>query len=237
MTTEKLMDAIGFLPNDLITEADRLRTAPRSKRPHLRRWTALAACLMLVMGAGLVCLRMGLLSGMGGSTKSIAQEPAAMSPAAINGITQDSTTADAAPRAEAEPEEEAPEMDAHPLTLTLAWEGGSLTAEAGNFTLTEYLEDGSVSETIACGAHPLQTNPEPTAITADAVKLEWAAPPDTITVRCWRAGADVEEAGFPLTVSGSTLPVQADYQIYEITAVWEGVCTASYTVRLDLQTE
>lgn len=54
MTAEKLQDAIGMLPPDLIAATDRLRTAPRTRVIRWQRWAAMAACFVLLMGAGLV---------------------------------------------------------------------------------------------------------------------------------------------------------------------------------------
>lgn len=240
MNTEKLLDAIGMLPNDLLAETDHLRNGPRKIPFRWRRWTALAACLVLVIAAGMFCLRTGLLSGISGGAKEAAPEaPREMAPAAMdtmtdNSITQDAPAAEAAPKAESEEE---PVPDTHPLPLTLSWEGGEITAKAAGFTLREILEDGSVSETIACGAHPLQANPEPTAIDAETVALDWAISPDRITVRCWSRDADISEDGYTFSILGvrNNMPVLPDYQIYEITAVWEDTCTASYVVRLDLE--
>lgn len=53
MTVEELHDALTLLPADLVAEADRRR----SRKPHVilwHRWTAMAACLVLVLSCGLL---------------------------------------------------------------------------------------------------------------------------------------------------------------------------------------
>ena len=52
MTAEQLQDALGLLPMDLIEEADALRRKPKKKPIPFRRWGALAACAVLVLGCG-----------------------------------------------------------------------------------------------------------------------------------------------------------------------------------------
>lgn len=69
MTAEKLHDAITLLPGDLVIAADRLRTVPRTRTIHWKRWISLAACLVLLLGAGLVLRQ---LPGMGAKTESVA---------------------------------------------------------------------------------------------------------------------------------------------------------------------
>lgn len=234
MNREKLMDAIGLLPGDLLAETDRLRTAPR-KGPVLQRWLALAACFVLVVTAGLFVLRMG----MGGSAeKQAAEAPREMAlqePAAQAPVTGNSVTADAAPKAEnGKMEETTP--DTHPLTLTAGWSGGEVRAEAGSYTLRETMDDGSCSETIACGAHPLQQRAEPTEVDDAALWLHWQVMPDSITVRAWPADAGVDNPGTGLAVTEGRLTLLPEYQIYEITARWGDACTASYVLHLDLRT-
>ena len=67
MTTEKLQDAIGQLPADLIAATDRLRTASGTKVIQWKRWIAMAACLVLLLGCGVI-LRPGQVTGVGGNT-------------------------------------------------------------------------------------------------------------------------------------------------------------------------
>lgn len=63
MTVETLHDALTLLPEDLIAEADQGRSR---KQPVIqwRRWTAMAACLILIFGCGLL-----FRFGISGNTK------------------------------------------------------------------------------------------------------------------------------------------------------------------------
>lgn len=76
MTAEQLQDALSLLSSDLIEEADALRRSPKKAPIPLRRWAALAAAFVLVLGCGLFAARTGLMAG-GGSTES-AMDKAAM---------------------------------------------------------------------------------------------------------------------------------------------------------------
>lgn len=259
MKAEKLLDAIGMLPNDLIAQTDTLRSRPRKPALTRHRWAMAAACLVLVLAAGLLGMQLGMLSGKGGASEAAVELQQEMAPAAMNSLVREAPTEDAAPqaaqsekavpqespaedavpRAEAEEEPCAPASGFHPLTLTVTWKDGSITAEAGSYTLRETLPDGSESEALACGPHPLQVNAEPAAVSEEMVLLNWAITPDRVTVRCWRADADVSEEGYSFSVLGvrTGMPVFAEYQVYEITAEWEDTCIASYTVHLNYEPE
>ena len=120
MTSDMLQDAISLLPNDLIAETDRLRSAPRTAVIQWKRWAALAACLVLVLGTGLVFYQK-ILPGLGGGATEMAMDQAAEcapeAPAAMysNGTPTEAPAKDAAgsitadnreiPMEEAEPEE------------------------------------------------------------------------------------------------------------------------------------
>ena len=224
-----------MLPGDLIAETDKLRCHPRKPVIHWRRWVAAAACLVLVLSCSLLLFRQGILPGTDSASEVPAEAPMEMQ--ALNSNLDDHSAADAAPRAEAEEDPAIP--DSHPLPLTLSWKDGSMTAESGNFTLRAILEDGAVAESIACGAHPLQANLEPTSVSEETVALDWAIVPDRVTVRCWSRDADITEEGYEVSILGirTMMPVFAEYQIYEITASWGEDCTASYAVYLNLETE
>lgn len=110
MTAEKLLDAIGLLPADLVAAADRLRTAPRTRVVQWKRWVSLAACLVLVLSVGLV-VRREILPGMGAKTaktEAAPEAPMAMAPAPMEDQTaadsafSDITVEEAAPEAPAE---------------------------------------------------------------------------------------------------------------------------------------
>lgn len=68
MSTEKLYEAITLIDDDLINEAGTY-TPKKRKIIHWKRWSALAACLVLVAGVGSAA-RFGLFDGMGASDES-----------------------------------------------------------------------------------------------------------------------------------------------------------------------
>ena len=77
MTAEQLHDALGMLPSDLITETDRLRSQPRKTVIYWRKYAAIAACAVLVLGCGLFFVDKAL-PAMGGGTKECAIEEDAL---------------------------------------------------------------------------------------------------------------------------------------------------------------
>ena len=66
MSTEKLYEAITLIDDDLIDEAGTY-TPKKHKVIHWKRWSALAACLVLVVGVGSAAW-LGLFDGMGASS-------------------------------------------------------------------------------------------------------------------------------------------------------------------------
>lgn len=52
MTVDKLHDAIGLLPAELVAETDALRQRPHRRKAAFPRWLAGAACLGLFLGLG-----------------------------------------------------------------------------------------------------------------------------------------------------------------------------------------
>ena len=78
MTAEQLQDALGLLPMELIEEADALRRKPKKKPIPFRRWGALAACAVLVLGCGMFAVRSGLLPLAGGGKSEAAMDKVAM---------------------------------------------------------------------------------------------------------------------------------------------------------------
>lgn len=53
MKSELLMEAMGYLPDDMVEKTDKLRTA---KAVSWQKWVAWAACICLVLGAGSLLL-------------------------------------------------------------------------------------------------------------------------------------------------------------------------------------
>lgn len=63
MTAEQLHDAIGLLPAELVAEADALRQSRPLRRGHWKRYAAMAACFILVLGCAMT-LRLGMTAKM-----------------------------------------------------------------------------------------------------------------------------------------------------------------------------
>jgi len=105
MTVHDLHDALNLLPGDLVTAADKIRTAPKAVVISWRRWVSLAAVLVLVLGTSLVFAR-ELMPGMGSDQKSTAAEaPAAAAPMAPQTAEQEVAADEAVPE---EPAADAP---------------------------------------------------------------------------------------------------------------------------------
>lgn len=121
MTVENLHDAIGQLPSDLIAKVDEKRCRKPKVIPF-KRYAALAACLVLILGSGLFLTRLA----SGGVKETAAEAPAAVMqvPEEANGfgITEEDSAKEAAPEEPAavagdtaidtRAAEEAPEEDA-----------------------------------------------------------------------------------------------------------------------------
>lgn len=83
MTAQDLHDALNLLPSDLITAADRVRTASAPKAVRWRKWVSLAAVLALVMGTTLVFQRnigFDSLKGASAAPESAMQQAPAAAP-------------------------------------------------------------------------------------------------------------------------------------------------------------
>lgn len=89
MTAETLHDALTLLPADLIAQADRKRNR-NPVRVHWQRWAAMAACLAVILGFGLL-LRSRLLYG---GAKSASAEMS-LQAAADNCAPEEAATAEA----------------------------------------------------------------------------------------------------------------------------------------------
>lgn len=75
MTAEKLHEAITQLPGDLITAADRVRSAPRKSNARRTRWISLAASVAACFALVILCAL--ALRSMSGMTKYTADTAAA----------------------------------------------------------------------------------------------------------------------------------------------------------------
>ncbi len=100
MNASDIQDALTLLPPDLILATDRLRTAPKQKRILWKHLVPMAACLVLLLSAGLVYGR--ILGGI--KSESMAEAPAAalvqMESAADTAASQEAPAADVASPAE-----------------------------------------------------------------------------------------------------------------------------------------
>lgn len=232
MNAEKLMDAIGMLPGDLIAAADKCRIKPGRRQLRPAQWLPIAACLALVLAAGLLSGKsLKNFAAMGGKTEAAPQAPMEMSSA------EDVAMEEALERNEDFcPKEEAPDLTvdaqeavAHPMPLTLCWGEETLTVTSGNYSVEQENPDGTVESTIACGPHPLEAGLEPVLVESGKVTLHWQRMPDTISIRRWTEGENQPEE---LVLEQPVLILNSAYRVYEITATWGSTCTASYGVHL-----
>ena len=90
MTVHDLHDALNLLPSDLITAADKVRTAPKAKVIPWKRFAAMAALLTMVLGTALIFdSRMYSYVGDVKLESAVAEAPAAMAPPMEHQITAD----------------------------------------------------------------------------------------------------------------------------------------------------
>lgn len=162
MTAQDLHDALNLLPSDLITAADRVRTASAPKAVRWRKWVSLAAVLALVMGTTLVFQRnIGFDSLKGASAapeSAMQQAPAAapMAPAPVEDEADEmipeepaaeapkewgGTTNSTAKGGDEKPMEEELMIDHSHRFAEGGEEGRSTGAYCGNMLTTVYLEE------------------------------------------------------------------------------------------------
>lgn len=101
MTAQDLHDALNDLPVDLITAADRVRTASAPKVIRWRNWVSLAAVLALVMGTTLVFQRTIGMDAMK-QESAVAEAPAAAAPMAPVPMEDEVAAEEAMPEAPAQ---------------------------------------------------------------------------------------------------------------------------------------
>ena len=92
---EVFFDAITSIKEELVDAA--LDHRFRKKTAHWRRYVSMAACLALAATVGFAALRMGVLRGMGGSSKNAAADTAFNS--TVSSTTSSSSASGAAPGA------------------------------------------------------------------------------------------------------------------------------------------
>ena len=101
MTVHDLHDALGLLPSDLITAADKVRTKQMPKVIRWQRWVSLAAVLALVVGTTLV-FRRNLGMEMTKMESAVTQAPAAAAPMAPAPVEDEVAAEEAMPEAPAQ---------------------------------------------------------------------------------------------------------------------------------------
>ena len=248
MNAEQLHDALNQLPDDLLAAADRLRTKKAEKPRLWLRLVPLAACFALVTAALHMVLPM--LGTKSTSAESQWELQDNFSSVEMAGALE-TTPADEAP-AEAAPEEKESGQDSRndsslseeitlDILLTeppkLVIRCGDQEASVGYCSASWDCEGQSF---IACGVSPgSKWGGDPTLTTTEeTAELTWAVMPDSITVRCWSnaRSTDTWDVEFEAALTGSTLTIDPQYQIYEITATWNSSDsyggTASYAVYL-----
>lgn len=98
MTAEKFHDALSLLPSDLIAEADACRSGKAAPKVIFRRrYAAMAACFLLILGSTWFASRLFVPKG---ATEAAMQAPAAApmdAPAAAAPVYEEAPAAEAAP--------------------------------------------------------------------------------------------------------------------------------------------
>ena len=247
MNAERIQDALNQLPDDMIAATDALRQQKRSSVVW-KQLMPLAACFALVLG--LLYAAMPLLGQKSTSTESLSgmQDNAALQIEIAGGFPETEPAAEAP--AEAAPEEkesgrreESDSSISAEITLDillteppkLVIRAGDQEATVGYSSASWNCEDQSF---IACGVSPgSKWGGEPTLVTTEeTAELTWAIMPDSITVRCWSnaRSSDTWDVESTAEITGNTLTIDPEYQIYEITATWNSSesygGTASYAV-------
>lgn len=228
MTTEQLHDALTLLPADLVAAADRRRSR---KIPVIRwqRWTAMAACLALILYAGSFCaslLAPKKTSSMADMEMAAAEQeaapaeaPAAMAPAQ----TSEEAAVEDVPAEWEETFGSAAGQTAMVQPPRLRIESGSqaLTLAAAGYTWEIPQEDGTSMG--VCVDIPAPTDfPERHPVLeaeTEAAELHWEIQPLSVAAQCWDE-ADLQREK-QVELNGTTLPFCRGTHIYEITAQWE----------------
>ena len=97
MTAEQLHDAIGLLPAELVAEADALRQSRPLRRGHWKRYAAMAACFILVLGCAMT-LRLGMTAKMSRTDAVMEAAPAEIPALQTPGAKADSSAILNAPK-------------------------------------------------------------------------------------------------------------------------------------------
>jgi len=262
MTAEKLHDAIGLLPADLVAETDAKRTGKPKVIPW-KRFASIAACLtLLLLGAG--ALQKTLLPQKwkaavtaenispalaaqpetardedvpaGNQGQNAGQVPASGTSggsAARNESGHDRKSA--APEAPEDTAKDPSANTAAPSDLELRSGGASLSLSPSSYTWTVENPDGTANTVCACGAAPTDDFDRLPLLEAPeaSVTLSWDTPPESVTARCW---AEKDSQPQPAEAENGVLTLSRSAYIYEVTATWpQG--TASYVFRAEIARE
>lgn len=117
---------------------------------------------------------------------------------------------------------------AQPPALTVAVPGGKeVTARLGSYSWYVWLGGEEMEGTIADAAHPLEMPDLPTlpVHTGDRLELEFAIPPDELSLWVWTArdGAEQEPAQAELLPGGNDflVPESGEAAVYEVRGSWD----------------
>ncbi len=233
MTVHELHDAIGLLDEELLEQTDRLRTAPRKRSQSVRRYWAAAACLGMLLCGTLAywfvnnTLRCGSAAPAQFNLEAAPEEAVAAQRSAEDSAAPESAAQDQGPaaataktggtEAAASPASGNANMESGELSQPPALTVGVLTVASGNYTWTVQQDDGTARTVTACGAHPLDDIESLPVLNADGqhVTLDWGAALESVTVRCWPVGQDLEQEA---ALDGSTLSLQPGDWVYEVNA-------------------
>ncbi len=205
MTVDTLHDALTLLPADLVAQTD-ARRCRKGGHIHWQRWAAMAACLTLILGGGLLFSRSRLFR---------------MGKASANALRTENAMADAA---EAPAEEDQAIMSASgtrsgPPCLTVRSGDASMVVGSLDFSWTVEAED-SGSASVTCEGEPWEDPENTPLLEAEemTLSLSWEDSPGKVTVFCRRSdGALVEQ----IETEGSGLPLKPGTYLYEVLAEWE----------------
>jgi hypothetical protein len=129
-----------------------------------------------------------------------------------------------------------------PPELMLHYNGGSAMANLGSHSWNYDKGDGTWGGICVDALHPLDSfeNQEPCQAASRYLELEFAYPPDFMTVRCWHQSQQgrSDAPGEEIRLVGNVLELKPHGYIYEVVATWEegnrpfygSACYAFYAV-------
>ena len=119
-----------------------------------------------------------------------------------------------------------------PPALTVAAGNERITVSSGEYSWSCDNGIGPASKVIACGLHPLDgaKSLEVLEVSDCSAELRFDSAPDRITVCCWSDAhwGDYDAASEPVTVHSGSIELKPGGYVYEVTAEWESIGSASY---------